>query len=56
MLKTKWLLCGDHHPPSQLDQCFFKSCDIIDKYFQKCKTVFVYQTFYLNTKFNILFM
>ena len=39
MLKTRWLLCGDHNPPSQLDQCFFKSCDIIDKYLQKYKTV-----------------
>ena len=26
--KSKWLLCGAYHPPSQSDQYFFDSIDI----------------------------
>ena len=33
--KSKWLLCGTYHPPSQSDQYFFDNIDkALDVYFQ----------------------
>ena len=35
--KTKWLLCGSYHPPSQNDKYFFDFLGIaLDIYIDKC--------------------
>ena len=39
LIKTKWLFCGCHHPPSQSDQYFFenvgRALDIYLKHYDK---------------------
>ena len=40
--KSKWLLCGTYHPPSQSDQCYFDNIEkALDVYCQYDKVVLV---------------